>query len=87
MADLRQFEDDVIRWLLSHYNLLKTRTRWMLLDIEENLFACHDAPRLALGDRHPRPRMLSFRAFREFFPSLPMWLNFAQQFLAAPNAF
>jgi len=78
MADLRQFEDDVIRWLLLHYGLLDTRTRHMLLDIEEQLFAYHDAGKLAMGDRHPRPRMLTFRAFHGFFPDFPVQLNSAE---------
>ena len=77
MDNIRQFEDDVIRWLLSLYGLLNTRTRWMLLDIEEQLFEQWDARHLLVGDRHSRSRMLTFRAFHKFFPAFPVQLNSA----------
>jgi hypothetical protein len=60
VADMRQFEDDVVRWLLKHYQLLNTRTRWMLLDLEEQLFKyeLRDRPTL-LGDDGPPARRLT----------------------------
>lgn len=75
---MRQFEDDVVRWLLEHYQLLNTRTRWMLLDLEEQLFKyeLRDRPTL-LDDDGPPARRLTFRAFQEFFPDFPVRLESA----------
>lgn len=75
MDKLRIFEDGVIHWLLNHHGLLKTRTKWMLLDIEESLFMHYDAEKLTIGTRSPPARRLTFRAFSQFFPGFPVRLN------------
>lgn len=72
MADQRRFEEDIIRWLLEHYRLLNTRTRWMLLDKEEEVF--DRLNRNSLLPPVEQARMLTFRAFNWFFPGFPFKL-------------
>ena len=73
MADERQFEDDIIRWMLTYYKLLDTRTRYQLLDKEEEIFdrLNHNSMRPPTG----QPRRLTFRAFNNFFPGFPFALE------------
>ena len=43
-AELRKFEDRVVAWLLKHYGIYDTRTRFMLLDLEEDYFGDDGLP-------------------------------------------
>lgn len=69
----RKFEDDVVRYLLKQYGLDKTRTKHMLLDIEEEYFESNTLSCVAEG--HSPPRVLSLRAFHRFFPEFPVSLE------------
>jgi hypothetical protein len=48
-AEQRKFEDHVVRWLLKQYKLDKTRTKFMLLDLEEAYFDANSLKCVAEG--------------------------------------
>ena len=72
-AELRKFEDRVVAWLLKHYGIYDTRTRFMLLDLEEDYFGDDGLPCVQNGYSHIRK--LSLRAFHHFFPEFPVPLT------------
>ena len=69
----RKHEDQVVRYLLKQYGLHDTRTKFMLLDLEEGYFDSNTLPCVAEG--HSPPRLLSLRAFHRFFPEFPVSLE------------
>ena len=71
--DERKFEDDIVVYLLKQFGLHNTRTRFMLLDLEESYFDSNTLPCVAEG--HSPPRLLSLRAFHRFFPEFPISLE------------
>ena len=75
MASRRQFEDDIIRWLLGRYGLLDTRTRHMLLDREQERFERACSNRNSLLPTVEPSRTLAFQAFNEFFPGFTFVLG------------
>ncbi len=73
-AELREYENHIVSWLLTRYGLFDTRTRFMLLDIEEQFCRGADEP-LCVQQGHSPPRMLSLRAFHRFFPGFRVLLT------------
>ena len=73
-AELREYENHVVSWLLKRYGLFDTRSRFMLLDIEEQFCRGADEP-LCVQQGHSPPRMLSLGAFRRFFPGFRVLLT------------
>ena len=81
-AEQRKFEDHVVRWLLKAFKLHGTRTKYMLLDLEEQYFDSHLLKCVTEG--YSTARMLSLRAFSRFFPEFPVRLE--TRWLSKPQA-